>query len=178
MIGLTFQVYSPRTGITQEGEGKGEIVIADVASDTAGCRILREESDDPIVPGDLIGNLVFDPDRVYTFVVKGAFDLYGSGRAKAEGAQEVKMLIDRFGGEVTEEIGVQTDFVVLGERPTEPTRPAESAPAQVWQAYNEQMRVHQQYNEVQRIASSLQIPILNANRFLAFIGYTPSRAGG
>jgi len=170
--GLTFTVYPP-TGIPEDGKGKASIVVADVGQDTSGCRIVRQDRDNPIIEGDLVANLAFDPARTYTFVIEGAFDLHGKGRATPEGAAEARVLIKQFGGKVDTEVSIDTDFLILGTEPSRPTQPPEGAPPQVWQAYRDQLKVYERFNETMADAQNLQVPILNTNKFLAFIGYAP-----
>ena len=175
--GLTFAIYPP-TGIPEDGEGKAKVVVADVFSDTSGCRIIEQDKGDPIIDGDLVANLAFDRTRTYTFVVEGAFDLYDTGRPSRENARDVEVLIQRFGGKVSDKVDIDTDFIVLGQEPLRPPKPPDVAPPQVFQVYQDQMKIYEQYEQVKRAAAALQIPLLNANRFLAFIGYTPTKAGG
>jgi len=170
--GLTFTVYPP-TGIPADGKGKASIVVAEVGEDTSGCRIVQQDRDDPIVDGDVIANLAFDPTRTYTFVVEGVFDLHGKGRATSEGAEEARALIKQFGGKVARQVSIDTDFLILGTEPARPQQPPEGAPSQVWQAYRDQLKIYERFNETMADAQNLQVPVLNTNKFLAFIGYTP-----
>ena len=174
--GLTFTVYPP-TGIPEDGAGKGTVVITSVAESTSECRIKDQQRDDPIVAGDLVANLAFDPTRTYTFAVEGNFDLYGTGKPTTEGAAQAKALIIRFGGRITDQIDLNTDFVVLGAKPAAPPKPSETARAHDWHIYQQQLAITNRYNEVKHLAESMQIPILNTNRFLAYIGYAPIRSG-
>jgi hypothetical protein len=174
--GITFTVY-PSTGIPADGEGKARLRVTYVGDTISECRLFDQKRDDPVVEGDLVANLAFDPTRTSTFVVLGRFDLYGTGSATDEGANEAKTLITRFGGKVADDVSIQTDYVVLGDRPAVPAAPTEFAPPQEREVYNQQLKVAQKYDEQEALAKSLQIPVLSTNRFLAFIGYQPSRAG-
>jgi hypothetical protein len=171
--GLTFSVY-PSSGMPESGEGKARIVVTTVQESVSECRIVQQKAQDPIIVGDLIANVAFDAQRRYTFVVEGQFDLRGAGRPSPEDAKEVRLLINRFGGEVVDQIGVQTDFVVLGEEPARPPRPSDSAQETVWAVYHSKMEEFTRYREVKEAAMNMHIPILNTNRFLAFIGYSPA----
>jgi len=175
--GLTFTVY-PSTGVTEDGEGKGTLVVTMVSETVSECRLVSEKRDDPVVAGDLVANIAFDPTRTYTFVVIGNFDLHGTGQATPEGAGEVKTLLKRFGGRMADKVDIDTDFVIRGDRPMLPDPPPEYAPAQEQQVYREQMKVVEEFDRQEALARSLRIPLLSPNRFLAFIGYTPTRAGG
>ncbi len=171
--GLTFSIY-PGGGIPESGEGKGMLVVSKVSENISECRITEFKKEDPINEGDQIANLAYDAMRSYKFVVEGEFDLHNTGKASAIGAEEVKTLITRFGGTVSEEVSIDTDFIVIGKEPTRPPEPAETAPPTVWAAYNEQVKVFDRFANVKELAGNLQIPILNTNRFVAFVGYCPA----
>ena len=173
IAGLTFSIY-PASGITGDGE-KGRLVVTRVHETTSECRVTLLKSErDPITPDDLIVNIAFDQQRPYAFVVQGNFDLHGSGSASAEGADEVRSLIRRFRGSVTDSVGVGTDFLVMGEEPEQPVTPDDNDEPAVWRVYEEQMRLWQAYQTVKTDAETLSIPILNTNRFLALTGYFPA----
>jgi len=171
--GLTFSVY-PAEGIPESGEGKGSLIVTNVDANTSECRIVTQVQGDPIVAGDGVANVVFDTLRTHTFVVEGEFDLYGRGKPSEAGTREVKSLIRQFGGNVVEEIDINTDFVVIGEEPAKPPQPAESAPPTVWAVYKAQMRLWQRYQDVKDMAQRLQLPVMNTTRFLALVGYQPA----
>ncbi len=170
--GLTFSVYS-QAGIPADGVGKGKLIVTNVSDTISECRISMQDKKDPILANDLIANLVFDVLRQYTFVVEGEFDLHGRGEPSQDGAKEVRLLIQRFGGKNAKEVEIDTDFVVMGEAPLRPAKPKESAPPQVWEIYRKQVEIFDRFHGVRQLAQSLRIPILNASRFIAFMGYTP-----
>ena len=170
--GLTFSVYS-QAGIPESGEGKGKIIVTNVSDTISECRIAMQDKKDPILANDLIANLVYDVLRQYTFVVEGEFDLHGRGEPSQDGAKEVRLLVQRFGGKNAKEVEIDTDFVVMGEAPLRPAKPKESAPPQVWEIYRKQVEIFDRYHGVRQLAQSLRIPILNASRFIAFMGYAP-----
>lgn len=173
MPGLPFSVYSRQTGIPSSGEGKAKIEVVNVGETTSECRIVQWNRTDPIMAGDIIANVAFDRTRTYKFVVEGDFDLYGTGKPDPLGNSRIRAIIRRFGGKVLDSVTVDTDFVVMGEEPPRPPKPSEDAPPAVWQIYNEKLKQYNHYKQVKAMAVSLQIPILNTNRFLAFTGYTP-----
>ncbi len=174
--GLSFSVYPP-TGIPEDAQGKASLIVANVGETYSECQIVQQKMSDPVMVDDLVANLAFDPTLQYTFVIEGHFDLYGTGLATETGAKEVQTLIQRYGGKVAEEIDIKTDFVVLGTPPSPPPRPNEAATPQEWQVYNDNLQIYDRYNQVKSMADSMHLPILNANKFLAFIGYTPTGLG-
>ena len=175
MPGLTFSVYPP-SGVTESGEGKGSVTITNVNEGVSECRIDKQDAANPIIADDLIANVVFDATKQYTFVVEGQFDLFGTGQPSPVGTEEVKMMIKRFSGKVADGVDAETDFVVMGSEPPPPPKPADNAPEQTLAIYKERKRLFDHYREVRALAQSMRIPILNTNRFLAFVGYTPSKA--
>ncbi|MDY6914480.1 MAG: hypothetical protein SVT52_08510 [Planctomycetota bacterium] len=172
--GLTFSVYLPG-GIPETGEGKGSIIVTNVSENISECRISSQKADDPIVEGDLVGNLAFDTLQTYTFVVEGHFDLYAEGEASITGAEKVKAMIKKSGGKLVDKVDVNTDFVVMGQEPPRPARPSENAPPQDWKVYQEWMKIYNHYGDVKLMAQTMHIPVLNTNRFLAFLGRTSSK---
>lgn len=171
--GFTFAVY-PRGSITPDSKTKGSLVVIRVLDDICECRITRTTTL-PIVKGDLIASLIFDAKRTYVFVVQGQFDLRGIGKASSTDTEEVKMLIKGQGGKVADTVIPTTDYVVLGKSMSQPVKPPEDAPAQVRQAYREQMEIFNRYEAVKLKAVNLRIPILNTNRFLDFVGKVPTK---
>ncbi|KKK60355.1 hypothetical protein LCGC14_3025190, partial [marine sediment metagenome] len=118
--GLPFAVYAKDQPIPTTGKGKASLEVINVGPNTSECRITKAATEDPIVEGDLVANLVYNTSRTYRFVVEGEFDLYGEGRTDPLGNRRVRSLIERFGGKVVDMVSVDTDFVVLGEEPTRP----------------------------------------------------------
>lgn len=175
VVGLPFSVYPAQTGVTKEGTGKAKISVISVGPTTSECRVTESKREDPIVEGDIVANLVFNTTRTHNFVVEGDFDLYGDGVADPAGNERIRKLIESFGGRLVDHVGVTTDFVVMGEMPIQPDKPADDAPAGDWTRHNEKMQKYHHYVEVQAAAQTLQIPILNTTRFLAFSGFVPKK---
>jgi predicted nucleic acid-binding Zn-ribbon protein len=168
---LVFSVYS---GPDTEQEGpKARIVVRRVGEESSECVILESVTTNPVAEGDVIADIAFDPDRTWTFVVVGNFDLSGGDNPTARGAQQVRYLINDFGGEVVDEVSINTDFVVLGEEPELPFEPAEDAQPIEIRIYNNQLQAYEEYQAVRNEALRLNLRILNANRFLERLGYIP-----
>jgi hypothetical protein len=171
--GLTFSIYSSAGGVPEDGKGKAKIVVKNVFANTSECRIVESAKDDPIVDGDLIGNIIYSPTRNYNFVVEGDFDLYNTDKPDAAGTREVRTMIERFGGKLSDNVSVDTDFVVMGVEPERPAKPGADAPASDWQIYKDKIAKYEHYKNVKSTAVSLQIPVLNTNRFIALTGMMP-----
>jgi hypothetical protein len=170
--GMTFSVYSDK-GIPRDGEGKATIVVTSVEKSISECRIVSRRGQAPVLKDDLIGNVAFSALRDYKFMVFGRFDLYGTGEATAEQAGIVKNLVREFGAQITDDVTIETDFIVLGQEPTRPPTPREGASDQ--EEYNRRLQQYRKYQEIQDVAQRLRIPILNTSRFLAFTGYQPQK---
>jgi hypothetical protein len=171
--GLPFSVYSREQGIPEDGQPKAKILVVNVGPTTSECRVVEPSKEDPITEGDVVANVVFDTSRVHRFVVEGEFDLYGEGQPDPLGNRRVRLLVESFGGKVMDVVSVDTDFAVMGEEPPRPTEPAGDAPAHEWQLYTDRMQRYNHYKQVYAAAQTLQIPVLNTARFLAFSGYVP-----
>lgn len=129
VLGLTFAVYSGVARVPSDGRGKGLIEVVSVGERTSECRVISVPSpDDPILEGDKVGNIVLSRDRSkkQRFVVIGRFDTDFDGTPDLRGADAVKALIKRFGGEIVDRVDASTDYVVLG---TEPSPPEDTLPA-------------------------------------------------
>lgn len=171
--GLTFTIYSKRTGVSADARDKGSIVVKSVSAGTAECRVLRAETGDPVVVGDLISNLAFSSMGRPVFVVQGRFDLDGDGEADAQGNATVKAMIERFGGNVAEQITVDTDYVVMGMEPRRMAPPDTDAPATDVALFEQNEQMIQQYREMVNRGIALNKPILNTNQLLSYIGFAP-----
>ena len=179
--GLTFEVYDKITGIPPAGDptnndnlpvGKASIEVTHVGATSSECRITHTEPGTAISEGDLIANLVYDKNTRYKFVVFGNFDLARVGKAQPQDAEVIKRLITQWGGDVTNEINVDTDFVVLGAEPQIPDFTKDDLNDPVNKAkFDEATADASAYDDIKEKAKDLRIPILNQNRFLYFCGY-------
>jgi hypothetical protein len=169
--GLTFTIYDARTGITPDGEGKAVATVINVFQNSSECRVQQVQRNNPPVEGDLVANAVFDGTKTYSFVVDGEFDLDGDGRPDQLGSQRVKDMIRQYGGVVADSVTIETDFLVMGMEPQVPAKPEENAPPTTWQIYRDKLAEVEKFQNVQNQAASLQIPVLNTNRFLALVGF-------
>ncbi len=171
-VGHTFSVY-PKTGIPVPPKSKARITVIRVEDSSSACRITSQSDEDPIDVGDIIANLVFDSRRKYTFVVEGQFDLYNTGRPTPIDKQEVILLIRRFGGKVAGKMDIDVDYVVMGVS-SKPESPEDPTPEDQEQ-YKRLKEAHDRYNAAKQAAIKMGIPILNTNRFLDLVGYTPTK---
>ena len=172
--GLTLTVYDRGTSIPEDGKGKAEIEVFDVAKTYSAARIIQSELTKPILQGDLVANLIWDTDRTNVFVIAGDFDLDNDGMLDYNGADKIKTLIEKWGGRVDDSISIDTDFIVLGKQPQvlqRPTLDELDVDPRAMEVYNASLQRLNRYNGLRDQAQSLWIPIFTYERFLYFIGY-------
>lgn len=176
VLGLSFNIYGQGTTIKPDektGEyppGKATVEIIRVDSDSSVARILREQKGNPVLRGDFASNPVYDPTKKYKFLVYGSFDPGRTGQASPLAAGEVKAWIRDWGGDVSEELSGDVDFLVLGQRPQLPPRPTSTAPTEVISFFLAQERLANRYDELFKQATDTAIPVLNENRLRTLMG--------
>jgi hypothetical protein len=157
---------------TELPRGKGSIEVVQVGPGKSSlCRILHVEPGQQFVEGDIVANLAYSPNIKFKWHVYGNFDLDNNGQPTTIDTAVIKRKIKEFGSEVTEQLNVDTDFLVMGLEPTVPTLTEEEK--QDARLVDEQQKAEQArtaYNNVIERANTLGIPILNQNRFLYYTG--------
>ena len=172
--GLTLTVYDRGTSIPEDGKGKAEIEVFNVAKTYSAARITQSELKKPILQGDIVANLIWDTDRINVFVIAGDFDLDNDRVIDYNGADKIKTLIGKWGGRVADAISIDTDFLVLGKQPQvlqKPTLDELDIDPRVMEVYNASLQRLNRYNGLRDQAQSLWIPVFTYERFLYFIGY-------
>jgi len=172
--GLTFTVYDRGTSIPEDGRGKAEIEVFDVAKTYSAARITQSKLNKPILQGDIVANLIWDTDRTNVFVIAGDFDLDNDGVIDYNGADKIKTLIEKWGGRVDDAISIDTDFLVLGQQPQvlqRPTLDELDIDPRAMDVYNASLQRLNRYNGLRDQAQTLWIPVFTYERFLYFIGY-------
>jgi hypothetical protein len=172
--GLTFAIYDKNQPIPRDGKGKAEIEVFDVGDSVSQARIVRSEPKNPIVVDDIVANLIWDSKKTNTFVVAGDFDLNGDGARDPDALDKIRALVEKWGGKIADSVTVNTDFVILGTPPNVPQKPTLEKTETYPNAMEEYERAVERlasYKQIQSQADALSIPILNAERFLYFIGY-------
>jgi len=131
-LGMTFTVYSADTRVPVDGRGKAAIEVVGLGQKTAECKVVTPAApDDPILEGDRVGNIIISREkgRRPRFAVVGDFDIDNNGSVDINGAQAVKALITRWGGQVTDSVDATTDYLVMGAEPRESSAPVIKAAA-------------------------------------------------
>lgn len=180
VVGMTFEVYDRGTSIRpdEEGEyplGKAAVEVIRINQGSSTARVIRDNPRNPIVDGDFIANPLYDPDKIYTFLVFGNFDTNRDGNATAQEAQAIIGIISEWGGRVVSELTGSTDFLVLGERPILPPEPGPDSPLPVIQDYIRKKQAVEEYDRLFGIATQTSIPILNQNRLYTMTGLSGTR---
>ncbi len=175
-LGMSFAVYADATQIKPDAKtgdyprGKATIEIISVDDTSSTCRVTSEVKGNPIVKGDVIANALYDPKKVYTFLVYGNFDTNGDGRATASEIDGIKALINEWGGRTVDELGGDVDFIVLGQRPQVPPKPSAGAPIAVVREFIRLDQAAQKHDQLFQQAAATSIPVLNENRLYTLIG--------
>ena len=177
--GLTFEVYDKNRGIPKLGDalgdeqpaGKASIEVTRIMDDSCECRVITQQIGQQISVGDIILNVVYDPTIKYNFVVFGRFDLDRNGVSTLQDADIVRRLITQWGAKVSDQITVETDFLIIGTEPVVPTFTQEELadPVNAKKLTDAQKDMDDYLNILQK-AKELHIPVLNQNRFLYFTG--------
>ncbi|MEM9064867.1 MAG: hypothetical protein AAGB51_05195 [Planctomycetota bacterium] len=171
-IGMTFIVYPANVVIAPDAngnypQGKGLVEITRLDAETSVARILSELSGNPILAGDNIANPVYDPDKVYRFIVYGNFDANGDGVASQFERPALENRIRDWGGEILDPadgLAGDLDFLVLGARPQLPPQPASDAPLPVQRDFLRVRQLVDQYDRLFEEAKAVGVPVLNQNR--------------
>jgi hypothetical protein len=174
--GMAFQVFDPEVLVKLEdaddlAEGKAVVEIINLSDNTSVGRIVQRQGRAQVRNGDKVVNLVFDPNRVFTFHLFGQFDLDYDGSPDEGGLSQVKSMVRRFNGRLSDEMNFATDYLVLGVEPELPTRPDDELDLIKMQEYRAQLENYNAYQERISQARELGIPVLNQNRFLDLVGY-------
>ena len=177
--GMTFEVYDRNEGIPALNEnapedqlpvGKASIEVINVTAGTSECRIIKLQPGQQVMAGDVIANLVFDRNTKLNFVVYGDFNVDNLGQPTPQDAEVIKNLITRWGGRVTERVGVETDFLIIGSEPVLPAKPDEGDPVATF-GYQQKVKELEAYQAIVQRALDYKVPVLNQNRFLYYVGY-------
>lgn len=175
VLGMTFAVYSQGTIVRPDENGnyprgKATLEVIGVDDTSSRARIVSNTQGDPIVRGDVIANAVYDPNKVYKFVVFGNFDTNRDGISTPQESLNIDAMINTWGGKVTEELSGDVDFLVLGERPVLPPEPNPDSPIELIREYIRLREIVDRYDELLARAQATSIPILNQNSLSTLIG--------
>jgi hypothetical protein len=172
--GLTFSVYDRNVPIPEDGKGKAEIEVFHVTETVSAARINTSSRKNPIVTEDIVANLIWDSKTSNVFVVAGDFDFDRDGRIERDGKKKIEQLIERWGGRLTTEVSINTDFVILGTPPRPmpaPSRDQIELDPMIEQRYQDSLTGAQQYDDLLTRANTLGVPVFNQSQFMYLVGY-------
>ncbi len=176
MLGMTFDVFDHDGGVVVDEygdlRGYATIEVISVTDNASLARVVRLQRGRRVDEGDLIANLVYDPNTTYKFFVFGKFDIDNTGRATTTDRRRIETIVNKWGGVLARDLSYSTDFLVLGQEPDfpEPLSPHETDP-EVIALRTQQIQTYKKYQDLIASAKTLSIPVLNQNRFLALVGY-------
>lgn len=174
-LGMTFAVYSSEAEIAPDSSGnyprgKANIEVIRVMDDRSIARINGSVSGRPILKGDAIANAVYDPNKVYKFVVFGYFDADGDGAETLGEARAIEAAIRGWNGTVVEALTGDVDFLVMGTRPNLPPTPDITANEADIRQYQAALDRVERYDGLFTSAVAAGIPVLNQNRLYTLVG--------
>jgi len=167
LLGMTFSVFSPNDLGRPDPQPKAHCRIVRIMDNSCELRIYALQGDNPVVTGDVLHNPVYDRQRRLRFVLVGKMDIDGDG---TDDVEQLKGLIQEFGGRLDASLTVQTDYLVLGEKPKILSAPAPGAGPMERQMYEENRKAFIEFTDAEAKAENFSIPILSLNRFLGLVG--------
>lgn len=172
--GLTFSIYDKSTPIPEDGKGKAEIEIFQVTQNVSAAKINSSSKKNAIVPEDIVANLIWNSKTSNRFVVSGVFDFDGDGFYKASDKDKICRIIQDCRGKIVDKVTVETDFLVVGIRPSAIARPTSEQieiDPDIETKYEASLEKGIKYDTTLDRARALSVPIINQQRFLNLIGY-------
>ena len=156
-IGTIFSVYNPgeHLPLTSSKKALVEIISKDDSKRTARGRVLGGSNFDPVLKGDAVATNLWSPLMPLQVVLAGRIQL---DQDSATDNEDLKELIEKAGGTVTDQVSYMTTFVVDAGMPNQQEQDDE---------YREQKR--QRQATIAR-AKELGVKILNTDRFLEMFG--------
>ena len=167
LLGMTFSLFSPNELGKTVPRPKAHGRIVKIMPNACELRIYELQGDNPVVIGDVLHNPVYDRQRRMRFMLIGKIDIDDDG---VDDSEQLKALIQDFGGRVDTRLTVQTDYVVAGEEPSVPARPPDGSSAGDRADFESKSKAFVAYKEVKANAENFSIPVLSLNRFLGLVG--------
>ena len=173
-VGLTFKVFEKNIPMPEDGKGKAEIEIFRVTENASVARLIASSKKNPVVPDDIIVNMIWDSETSNSFMIIGEFDFDGDGIIDRDGRKKIEQLITQWGGRIDEKLAISTNFLVVGTKPKamkKPTGIQIDLSPDIEQRYEKSLLQTGTYDQVIEKANTLHVPIFDVARFLRLIGY-------
>ena len=167
LLGMPFSIFSPSELGRPKPEPKGRCRVVKIMANSCEIRIYQSQPENPIVTGDVLYSPIYDRERRLRFALVGKMDIDDNG---TDDAEQLKALIQQFGGRIDAALTVQSDYLVLGEEPSVPPAPGAGASPMEQQVYGEARKKFIEYHKSMTDAQSFGIPVLSMNRFLGLVG--------
>lgn len=166
-VGTRFSVIDPDQGrVSNDVEAKAHLEVVEVKDELSRARILESSNSDPIVRGDEVYSIAWQPGRKVEFALLGKMDLNNDG---VDDRSTVKQLIQESGGVVVEEMlpdGKQTGkmtydtrWLVIGEA-YDPTAERGMTTSGDYGA---------KYSDTLKRAKELGVPTINLDKLMSYL---------
>lgn len=125
---LTFSIHSVDAQGRPNSESKGSLEVVNVLRDhLSQARIVtvKDAAANPILPGDVLFNPSWDPNRVHHVALAGVIDLDGDGRNDIlelkRNLERQNVVVDAWMDPkdftIQGQVGIETEFLILGQGP-------------------------------------------------------------
>lgn len=162
--GLQFNVYDPTDPQPQSGSKKAVVEVVSIESDSlVRCRVRRDSTRKPIVPGDVVATSLWSPGTPLEVVIVGVVNLGGDPEADRN---RLGRLVERIGGTVGDDVTPSTTMIVDAGLAQAKGLDAEG------QGSRKQLTAKQKENRSRQLeaAKQLGIKVMAIEPFLALMG--------
>jgi hypothetical protein len=163
--GLQLNVYDPTDPQPQIGSKKAVVEVVAIESDSlVRCRVRKDSTRDPIIPGDVVATSLWSPGTPLEVVIVGITQFGG----EPEGDRKrLEQLVERVGGTVADTVSPSTTMVVDAGVPQSKGIDAEGqvASRKFWSAKQKERRVSQM-----KAAEQMGIKVTAIEPFLDMLG--------
>jgi hypothetical protein len=163
--GLQLNVYDPTDPQPQIGSKKAVVEVVAIESDSlVRCRVRKDSTRDPIIPGDVVATSLWSPGTPLEVVIVGITQFGG----EPEGDRKrLEQLVERVGGTVSDTVSPSTTMVVDAGVPQSKGIDAEGqvASRKFWSAKQKERRVSQM-----KAAEQMGIKVTAIEPFLDMLG--------
>jgi type II secretory pathway pseudopilin PulG len=163
--GLQLNVYDPTDPQPQIGSKKAVVEVVAIESDSlVRCRVRKDSTRDPIIPGDVVATSLWSPGTPLEVVIVGITQFGGEPEADRK---RLEQLVERVGGTVADTVSPSTTMVVDAGVPQSKGIDAEGqvASRKFWSAKQKERRVSQM-----KAAEQMGIKVTAIEPFLDMLG--------
>ena len=162
---ITFSVFESNLSEADRADKKGSIeIIRLLGPHLAEAKISSDDPRNPILPGDQIYSQIWQRGKMLRFALTGLIDLNGDGLSDLQKAKDLITMnggvVDASAGndgEVDGEMTINTRYLVLGKRPTQPSKAS----------------LAEMYDRMSKDANTLGVETVSLVDFLNQMGYEP-----